>query len=450
MAHQQTEKLAKEPVGRLFLKLAIPGVAAQLVMLVNNIVDRIWVGHIDGCGALALTAVGICMPILLAFLSLAMMVGSGASPRMSIFLGKQDREGAERTLGTSLWFILVASVASMVVIYAFTDELILLFGGSSQSMPYARSYLLTSGWGVLFQFLSIGLTPMLYAQGLVKKGMQYTMIAMSLNIVLDPVFIFALNLGVMGAALATNISMIVSTLLIVARLADRTCSANIRLKFVRLMPMFLMPCLILGLSSCAALVCESLALMLYNQSLVRLDGDVAVGAMAVFNIILSTDTMIMLGLSIGAQPIISYNYGAGENARVRQVLSLTLWTSLAVSVLVWLLVMLFPAGTMSLFTDDASFVAYGSSYVHVFFALAMLIGVNQAVQYNLRALDKAIPSLMLGLFRRIILLIPLIWLLPRLMPEHPVTAIYATAPAVEVLTLLPSLFFHFKMRKQFS
>ena len=186
-------------------------------MLVNNIVDRIWVGHIDGCGALALTAVGICMPILLAFLSLAMMVGSGASPRMSIFLGKQDREGAERTLGTSLWFILVASVASMVVIYAFTDELILLFGGSSQSMPYARSYLLTSGWGVLFQFLSIGLTPMLYAQGLVKKGMQYTMIAMSLNIVLDPVFIFALNLGVMGAALATNISMIVSTLLIVAR-----------------------------------------------------------------------------------------------------------------------------------------------------------------------------------------------------------------------------------------
>jgi len=450
MVHQQTEMLVKEPLGSLFLNLALQGVAAQVVMLVNNVVDRIWVGHVDGCGALALTSVGICMPILLAFLSLAMMIGSGASPKMSIFLGKQDKESAERTLGTSLWFMLVTSVLSMVTIYAFTDDLILIFGGSSQSMPYARSYLLTSGWGVLFQFLSIGLTPMLYAQGFVKKGMQYTMTAMLLNIILDPVFIFLLKLGVMGAALATNISMIVSTLLIVVRLTNRSCLANIRLRFIRFMPKFLTPSLTLGLSSCAAVACESVALMIYNQSLQRLDGDVAVGAMAVFNIILSIDTMIMLGLSIGAQPIISYNYGAGEKVRVKQVLSMSVWSSLAVSALVWLLVILFPTDTMRLFTDDVSFVAYGSQYVHIFFAMAMLIGFNQAVQYNLRALDIAMPSLMLGLFRRIILLIPLIWLLPRLMPEHPVFAIYATAPVVEVLTLLPSLFYHFKMRKELS
>ncbi len=448
MKHQQTELLATAPIGRLFLRLTIPGIVAQLVFLLNNVIDRMWVGHIENTGSLALTAVGVCMPIVQTFLALAVMIGSGAGPRLSILLGKNNQEGAERTIGTSLWFVIVSSVASMALIFLFTEPLIRLFGGSEKTMDYAASYLTTTGWGFIFLAISAGMVPLIYAQGMIKEGVLCSIIPLLIHMLLDPVLIFLLDMGITGAALAQNIGMLIGTALILRLLCGKAVAAPLQLGFIRFSAVWLPPCITLGLSALAALACESIALMLYNRALLALDGDVAVGAMTVFTVVVSIIAMMLLGVSTGAQPILSFNYGARLKPRVLQAMKVTMWICTAISFVIWLTVMLFPAAIINAFTDDANLVAYGTRYARTFFALAFLIGANYGVQYILKSLGLAWSSLTLGLLRRVVLLIPLLMLMPRLFAENGSMAVFMTAPVIELLTLIISLCYYLRIRRQ--
>ena len=445
---QKNEFLGTEPVRKLLFRLAIPTVAAQLINMLYNIVDRIYIGHMPGDGDLALTGVGVCLPVILVVSAFAALVGSGGGPRLSIAMGRKENDRAEKIMGSCLAFLVMISVILTAVLLIWKKPLLLAFGASENTIGYAVDYLGIYAIGTIFVQITLGMNCFITAQGFSKMGMITVLIGAVMNIVLDPVLIFGFNMGVRGAALATIISQGAScvwVLLFLARgkkLAVRLKPANIRLD-LRVVG----PCVALGVAPFIMQASESVISVCFNASLLKYGGDVAVGAMTILSSVMQFAMMPLQGLAQGAQPIISYNYGAGEEKRVRQTFRLLLGASLVYSVSLWALVQLFPGVFAGIFTSDAVLKPFAAEMLRIYCAVLCLFGVQIACQMTFVSLGKAGASVIVAVMRKFVLLLPLIYIMPGLVADK-TRGVYMAEPVADVLAVtFTAILFVFQFRK---
>ncbi len=434
MNKNQSAALATEPVGKLLLKLSAPAIAAQIVNLLYNMVDRIYIGHIDKIGDLALTGVGVCFPLIMIISAFAALVGMGAAPRASIFMGKGDKATAEKILGNSFTLLLCVSAVLTVVFVFFAKPILLTFGASENTIGYAMEYMSIYSFGTVFVQLTLGLNAFISAQGFAKISMMTVLIGAVCNIILDPVFIFGLNMGVKGAAIATVISQFISMVWILRFLTGSKTELKIRKENLKLNPQIFLPCMALGLSPFIMQATESLISVCFNSSLLKYGGDIAVGSMTILTSVMTFSILPLQGLCQGSQPIISYNYGAKNADRVKQGFKLTLVSCLVFSFTVWALVMLFPQNFIKLFNNNPELVDFASHALRIYMAVNCVFGAQIACQQTFIALGNAKCSLFLALLRKIILLIPLIYILPQFI-SNKTNAVFLAEPVADIIAV---------------
>lgn len=429
------EFLRTEPLGRLLLKLALPTVAAQLINMLYNIVDRIYIGHIPEIGAAALTGVGVCMPLIMIVSAFAALVGYGGAPRASIFMGKQDKESAERTLGNCFTLQIIISIVLTAVLLIWNKDLLMAFGASENTIGYGVNYMNIYAIGTIFVEITLGMNAFITAQGFAKTGMLSVLIGAVANIILDPIFIFGFDMDVRGAALATIISQALSCIWVVRFLCGKKTFLKIRRKNLRLNPKIILPCLALGAATFIMQASESVISVCFNSSLQKYGGDIAVGAMTILTSVMQFAMLPLQGLGQGAQPIISYNYGAGDTKRVRAAFKLLLKVSLGYSILLWILVMLLPGGFAAMFTSDATLVEYTKTALRIYMGSMFLMGIQIACQLTFNALGKATESIVVAVMRKFVLLIPLIYIMPLILRADQAMAVYVAEPIADLIAV---------------
>ena len=427
--------LRTEPLGRLLLKLALPTVAAQLINMLYNIVDRIYIGHIPEIGATALTGVGVCMPLIMIVSAFAALVGYGGAPRASIFMGKQDKESAEKTLGNCFVLQILISVVLTVVLLIWNRDFLMAFGASENTIEYGVNYMNIYALGTIFVEITLGMNAFITAQGFAKTGMLSVLIGAVANIILDPVFIFGFHMDVRGAALATIISQALSCIWVVSFLCGKKTFLKIRRKNLRLVPKIILPCLALGVATFIMQASESVISVCFNSSLQKYGGDIAVGAMTILTSVMQFAMLPLQGLGQGAQPIISYSYGAGDQDRVRAAFKLLLKVSLGYSVFLWLLVMALPGGFAAMFTSDARLMEYTRTALRIYMGSMFLFGIQMACQMTFNALGKAKESIVVAVMRKFVLLIPLIYIMPQILRSDQTMAVYMAEPIADLLAV---------------
>ena len=434
MDKNKSAALASEPVGILLARLAAPAIAAQLVNLLYNMVDRMYIGHIEGVGKLALTGVGVCFPIIMIISAFAALVGMGAAPRASIFMGKGDKETAEKILGNSLTLLITISLVLTAIFQLFAQPILMTFGASENTIEYALDYINIYTLGTVFVQLTLGLNAFISAQGFAKTSMFTVLIGAVLNIALDPLFIFAFNMGVKGAAVATIISQFVSMLWILKFLTGSKTELKIRRRNLALKSQIFLPCMALGLSPFIMQATESLISVCFNSSLLKYGGDIAVGSMTILTSVMTFSILPLQGLCQGSQPIISYNYGAKNADRVKKAFKLTLVSCLVYSFALWAFVMIFPHFFIKLFNSDAELVQFAGNALRIYMAVNCIFGAQIACQQTFIALGNAKCSLFLALLRKIILLIPLIYILPLFIADK-TTAVFLAEPVADIIAV---------------
>ncbi|MDY3774271.1 MAG: MATE family efflux transporter [Eubacterium sp.] len=439
--------LAKEPIGKLLFRLAVPTVVAQMINMLYNIVDRIYIGHIPGVGALALTGVGVCMPLIMILSAFAALVGNGGAPRASILLGKGDKESAEKILGNCFLLQILISLVLTVIMLAFGRSFLLAFGASENTIEYAISYFRIYAVGTIFVQLTLGMNMFITAQGFTKIGMYSVVIGALVNIVLDPIFIFACGLGVKGAALATILSQFCSCIWVLHFLFGKTTTLRIKKENMALKPKVFLPCLALGASLFIMQASESVISVCFNSSLLKYGGDVAVGAMTILTSVMQFAMLPLQGLGQGAQPIMSYNYGAKNYHRVKAAYFLLLKASMAYSVVLWLCIMLFPRAFAGIFTADATLLAFTQKALRIYVAALFLFGIQISCQMAFNSLGKAVSSIVVAVVRKFVLLIPLIYILPAFLSDKTM-AVYMAEPMADVIAVsFTAILFFFQFRK---
>ena len=442
------EFLRTEPLGKLLLKLALPTVAAQLINMLYNIVDRIYIGHIPEIGAAALTGVGVCMPLIMIVSAFAALVGYGGAPRASIFMGKKDRVSAEKTLGNCFVLQILISVVLTAVLLIWNRDLLMAFGASENTIEYGVRYMNIYALGTVFVEITLGMNAFITAQGFAKTGMLSVLIGAVANIILDPVFIFGLDMDVQGAALATIISQALSCIWVVRFLCGKKTYLKIRKVNLRLSPKIILPCLALGVATFIMQASESVISVCFNSSLQKYGGDVAVGAMTILTSVMQFAMLPLQGLGQGAQPIISYNYGAGDAGRVRGAFRLLLKVSLGYATLLWLLVMLLPGGFAAMFTSDAALLDYTRTALRIYMAAMFLMGIQMACQMTFNALGKATESIIVAVMRKFVLLIPLIYIMPHVIRSDQTMGVYLAEPIADTLAVaFTAILFTVQFRK---
>ena len=429
------EFLRTEPLGRLLLKLALPTVAAQLINMLYNIVDRIYIGHIPDIGATALTGVGVCMPLIMIVSAFAALVGYGGAPRASIFMGKQDKESAEKTLGNCFVLQILISVVLTIVLLIWNRDFLMAFGASENTIEYGVNYMNIYALGTIFVEITLGMNAFITAQGFAKTGMLSVLIGAVANIILDPVFIFGFHMDVRGAALATIISQALSCIWVVSFLCGKKTFLKIRRKNLRLVPKIILPCLALGVATFIMQASESVISVCFNSSLQKYGGDIAVGAMTILTSVMQFAMLPLQGLGQGAQPIISYSYGAGDQDRVRSAFKLLLKVSLGYSVFLWILVMALPGGFAAMFTSDTRLMEYTRTALRIYMGSMFLFGIQMACQMTFNALGKAKESIVVAVMRKFVLLIPLIYIMPQILRSDQTMAVYMAEPIADLLAV---------------
>lgn len=427
--------LGTEPIGKLLLKLSIPTVIAQLINMLYNIVDRIYIGHIPGEGSLALTGVGVCMPIIMIVSAFAALVSSGGAPRASIYMGRQDNDSAEQILGNCFSLQIVVSLFLTVILLIFGKDLLLAFGASENTIGYATDYMWIYAFGTLFVQLTLGMNAFVTAQGFTKISMFSVLIGAICNIVLDPVFIFGFHMGVKGAALATVLSQAISTIWVVLFLCGKKTQIRLRKACLPLKAKVIVPCVMLGLAAFIMQASESIVSVCFNSSLLRYGGDIAVGAMTILTSVMQFAMLPLQGIAQGAQPVSSYNYGARNADRVKKTFRLLLITCLTYSVLLWAAVELIPGAFVSIFTSDAALVSFTAPMLRVYLGGLFLFGIQIACQMTFTSLGKAVNSIVVAVVRKFVLLIPLIYIMPHLI-SNPTVGVYMAEPIADIIAVL--------------
>ncbi len=408
----QTQDMGSGSIKKLMLKMAIPALVAQIVNLLYNVVDRIYIGHLEGIGGTALTGVGLFTPILMLITAFAMLAGSGGAPRAAIAMGKGNREEAEKIMGNCFSVLLILTVILTGALYAAAPRLLTLFGASDATLPYAVEYGRIYILGSVFVLIVMGMNTFITTQGFSQFSMLTTVIGAVINIVLDPILMFGLNLGVKGAAIATVISQAVSALWILRFLTGKKTLLKLRPANLKLVPSVIFPCLGLGISSFVMISTESILSICFTSSLAKFGGDVAVGSMTVLTSINQLVTMPLQGICQGGQPLISFNYGARKPERVKEAFYCQFFTCVGYTTAFWGLLMLFPNVFAGIFTNDAALVDYTAWALRIFLACGFSVGFQISCQQAFMALGQAKISLLMACLRKLILLIPLIFILP--------------------------------------
>lgn len=419
-------------VPALLAKLAVPAVVAQLISLLYNIVDRIYIGHIPEIGASALTGVGLCMPVLIFINAFASLAGSGGAPRASIAMGKEDYRNAEKILANCFTILLLLAALLTVFFYVFAPTLLQMFGASDVTLPYALSYTRIYVLGTVSVMLVMGMNMFITTQGFSTFSMLTTVIGAVINIILDPILIFAFHMGVQGAAVATVISQSVSAVWVLLFLTGKKTLLRLNLSDMPLKKNIILPCLALGLSSFVALSTESLLTISFNSSLARYGGDIAVGAMTILTSVYQLIMLPIQGVCQGGQPIMSFNFGAEKKERVKQAFRLMFGICLGYTVLFTALVMAAPAFFAKIFNDNEVLIEYTVWAMRIYMAGAFVMGCQVSCQQGFMALGQAKTSLLLACLRKVILLIPLIYILPRIIPNQ-VFAVFLAEPIADVV-----------------
>ncbi len=419
-------------IGKLLLQLAVPAVIAQIVNLLYNIVDRIYIGHIAGVGATALTGVGLFTPILMLMTAFAMLAGAGGAPLAAIAMGQKDMKKAEKIMANCFTVLLIFSVLLTVVFYIFSPDMLRLFGASDATLPYALSYSRIYVLGSVFVLLVLGMNPFITTQGFAKVSMMTTLIGAVINIVLDPIFIFALHMGVQGAALATVLSQAVGAVWILYFLTGKKTTLRLQRCNMKLEKDIILPCLGLGISTFVMLSTESILSITFTSSLARYGGDLAVGAMTILTSTNQLVTLPLQGICQGGQPIISYNYGAGLTDRVKKAFRCVFVVCLGYATLFCITVLLFPSVFAGIFTTDAQLTEYTAWAMRIYMAGIFACGAQISCQQSFMALGQAKVSLLMACLRKLILLIPLILILPHFLSDQ-VFAVFLAEPVSDIL-----------------
>ena len=439
--------LGTAPIGKLLLKLSIPTVIAQLINMLYNVVDRIYIGHIPGEGSLALTGVGVCMPIIMIVTAFAALISSGGAPRASICMGKQDNKSAEQILGNCFSLQIVVSIVLTVVLLIWNKDLLMAFGASKNTLGYATDYMRIYALGTLFVQLTLGMNAFITAQGFTTTSMVSVLIGAICNITLDPVFIFVFNMGVKGAALATVLSQAISTIWVVVFLSGKKTQLHLRKKYMGLKPKIFLPCVALGLATFIMQASESVVTVCFNSSLLHYGGDIAVGAMTILTSVMQFAMLPLQGIAQGSQPIASYNYGAKNADRVKKTFRLLVITCLTYSTLLWAAVQIIPKVFVSIFTSDAKLVAFTAPMLKIYLGGLFLFGIQIACQITFTSLGKAVNSIIVAVVRKFVLLLPLIYIMPHVV-SNPTIGVYMAEPIADIIAVLfTSVLFTFQFKK---
>lgn len=441
------EMLGTAPIGRLLFRLALPTVVAQLINMLYNIVDRVYIGHMPEVGDLALTGVGVCMPIIMIVSAFAALVSSGGAPRASIFMGEKNIDDAEKALGACFGLQIIVSVILTVILLIWNEDFLLAFGASENTIEFATDYMSVYAIGTIFVQLTLGMNAFITAQGFARTAMLSVVIGAVSNIALDPVFIYWLDMGVSGAALATIISQALSCIWIVVFLCSKRSLLRLKIKNLIPSPKIVLPCVALGTASFIMQSSESVISICFNSSLLEHGGDIAVGAMTILTSVMQFAMLPPQGIAQGAQPILSYNYGAKNADRVRSVYKLLLKVCLIYSVTIWALVMIFPRVFVSMFTPDSALTTFASRALRIYFSGMALFGIQIASQMTFVSLGNAPSSVLVAVVRKFVLLLPLIYIMPRIVSDA-TTGVYIAEPIADLLAVtFTAILFYFQFKK---
>lgn len=440
---QQTQDMGTGSVKKLMVRMAVPALVGQVINLLYNIVDRIYIGHIPDIGGTALTGVGLFTPILMLVTAFAMLAGAGGAPRAAIAMGRGQKDEAEQIVGNCFTVLMILAVVLTAVFYVTLSPLIRLFGGSDSTLPYSLEYGRIYILGSVFVLIVMGMNTFITTQGFAKTSMLTTVIGAVINIVLDPIFIFVLDMGVAGAALATVLSQAVSAIWILKFLMGKKTILRLKAKNLRLVPKIITPCLSLGVSSFIMISTESILSISFTSSLARFGGDVAVGAMTVLTSINQLVTMPLTGICQGGQPLISFNYGARKLDRVKEAFFCQFFVCIAYTTGFWLLLMFFPSFFAGIFTSDMALVDYTGWALRIFLAGAFSIGFQISCQQAFMALGQAKISLFMACLRKLILLIPMIFILPFFF-QNKAMAVFLAEPISDILAAAVTTFMFFR------
>ena len=446
--NEDKDFLGKEPVGKLLLKLALPTVTAQIINMLYNIVDRIYIGHIPEIGEAALTGVGVCMPLIMIVTAFSAFAAYGGAPRASIYMGQGNHDSAEKALGNCFAVQFIISVLLTAALLLWNRDFLMAFGASDKTIGYGVEYMNIYAIGTIFVQMTLGMNAFITAQGFARTGMFSVLIGAVANIVLDPIFIFGFNMGVAGAAWATIISQAMSCAWVLLFLCGKKTHLRLRVKYMRLSRKIVLPSLALGLSSFIMQASESVISICFNSSLQSYGGDIAVGAMTILTSVMQFAMLPLQGLGQGAQPIISYNYGARNPERVKAAFKLLLKSSLVYSTLLWALVMLFPQAFAAMFTSSETLMTFTQKALRIYMACLLLFGIQIACQMTFTSLGNAKASILVAVMRKFILLIPLIYIMPLLFSADKTTAVYMAEPVADFIAVtFTAIFFTFQFKK---
>lgn len=444
---ENKEFLGIEPVKKLLFKLAVPTVIAQIINMLYNIVDRIYIGHMPENGALALTGVGVCMPVILIVSAFAALVSSGGSPRASIAMGEGDYDKAEKILGNCFLLQVIVSLVLTILLEIFGKSFLLAFGASENTITFALSYLRIYALGTIFVELTLGMNTFITAQGFAKTGMFTVLIGAICNIVLDPIFIFVLNMGVSGAAFATIISQCVSTIWVIHFLKSNKSNIRLKKENMKLEKGVILPCITLGAATFIMQASESIISVCFNSSLQRYGGDIAVGAMTILSSVMQLAMLPMQGIGQGAQPIASYNFGAKNKERVKETFKWLLISSLTYSIILWAFIMTCPKLFASIFSTDTALIEYTANALRIYCGCLGLFGIQIACQMLFVSIGNAGCSIIVAVLRKFVLLIPLIYIVPMFVADK-TTGVYMAEPIADGLAVtFTAILFFFEFRK---
>ena len=426
--------LGKEPIGHLLLVLAIPTIASQVINALYNMVDRMYIGHIPEIGAAALTGVGVSFPIIMIVSAFAALVGMGGAPQASIAMGRKDHEKAEKILGNCFTSLAVVAVILTIIVLAFKTPLLYLFGASSNTISYAENYIQIYAVGTIFVQMTLGLNMFISAQGFSVISMLTVVIGAVTNIILDPVFIFGFQMGVRGAAIATVLSQALSAVWAIRFLTGENTVLHLKKKYMKIEWKTMAPCIALGVAPFIMQSTESVLVLCFNSSLLKYGGDLAVGAMTILSSVMQFAMLPLQGLTQGGQPIISYNYGAGNVERVKKGFKLLLIACLGYSTLIWAAAQFAPQILVMIFTNDAELLELAAWALRIYMAGVLLIGAQIACQQTFIAFGNAKISTFLAIFRKIIVLIPMIYILPMFMKDK-VLGVFMAEPIADTIAV---------------
>lgn len=439
--------LGKEPIGHLLLILALPSITSQVVNALYNMVDRMYIGHIPEIGSAALTGVGVCFPLIMIISAFAYLLGMGGAPRASICMGRKDNKGAEKIMGNCFSSLIIVSIILTAVVLIFQEPLLYLFGASENTIGYAKEYITIYAIGTIFVQLTLGMNSFISAQGFSTISMMTVCIGAVTNIILDPIFIFVFNMGVAGAAWATIISQALSALWAVWFLSKGKSILRLKKENLHIDMKVLAPCIALGVAPFAMQATESVLVLCFNSSLLRYGGDLAVGAMTILSSVMQFAMLPLQGLTQGGQPIISYNYGAMQAQRVKKAFRLQTIACFTYSSLLWAAVELCPSSFVAIFTNEPQLSEITVWALRIYMAAVLLMGIQVSCQQTFIAFGNSKISAFLAVFRKIIVLIPLIFILPQFMQDD-VFAVFLAEPIADTIAVITTAtLFAFEFKK---